>query len=106
MASGRRLRPRPIVETAAETVARFRTVNTTINKGGSKERLLRKVPAPRYVVPVSAGIFTAGVEDGRSLQGPEINRAIGRLCRQSPGAGRSDGSGRETLDRACDPVTA
>src|SRR5208283_5429585 len=36
-----------------KTVARFRTVNASIKKGGSKKRQLRKVQAPTY------GLFRA-----------------------------------------------
>ncbi|HXZ17280.1 MAG TPA: hypothetical protein VEH77_15175 [Roseiarcus sp.] len=37
-------------ETAAATVARFRTVDALINKGDPEKRQLRKLPAPEYVI--------------------------------------------------------
>jgi hypothetical protein len=71
MASGRRLRLRPTFETAAETVARFRTVDASIRKGDPRKRQLRKLPAPRYVIsrprPVishSRGVGLLGFANG------------------------------------------
>ncbi|HTO79500.1 MAG TPA: hypothetical protein VMJ31_06975, partial [Methylocystis sp.] len=86
------LRPRPIFETAAETVARFRTVNVSINKGDSKKRQLRKVPAPTYVFSARSARTSRGSGSencGRQIlfwdHGPTQRRL-------SPG--KSGGSGR------------
>lgn len=62
-ARGAALSLRPTVETAADTVARFRTVDASINKGHRKKRQLRKLPAPRYVISRAVALHQSPAEE-------------------------------------------